>query len=379
MQFSVDRSAFAQGVETVQNVAETSLANPMIENILLEARDGRLTFTGTNLSVSVRCSFPADVKKPGEAAVPARFLANVTRELPAGVVDGKITGQKLTLTCAKAVLNIGALTADDFPSFSAEVEGEELTLPTEFVKQSLRRTLFATSSEEKRYELDGVKLEVTSSECRFVATDGRRMSLIKREMELPVESASALVPSKTLQEVNRIFPDESEVKIAIGERKIVLSSGDVTVASTLLNDNFPPYQQILPKEAKLFLVLPRRPFLESVRRVAVLSNEKTSLIRMSVDGEKMVLHGERQQVGDATDEIEIKYKGDSFEVGYQSHFLTDMLKVLETDEIQMELVDANTAAIFRPLNDKEFLHLVMPMRLERPVLEEELEEEEEPA
>lgn len=375
MQFSVDRSAFGRGVEVVQNVAETSLANPMIENVLVSASEGRVIFTGTNLSVSVQCTVPADVKVEGLVCVQAKVLANIARELPSGVVDVKVEGSRITVICGKAVLNLSCLPADDYPSFSPVVEGEQVRFPADFLKKMLRRTLFATSSEEKRYELDGVKFELTASEARFVATDGRRMSLMRRAVELGIERASVLVPTRALTEVARAFPDEGDIEMTLGERKIMFRGGDTTITSTLLNDNFPPYELILPKEPKIVFSIPRRPWLEAVRRVAVLSNEKTSLIEMWISEGTMVLKGQRQQVGDAMDEVEVGYHGEPFEVGYQAHFLNDMLKVMESEEIQIELVNPTVAGIFRPVGEPEFLHLIMPIKIEKKV---EVDESSEP-
>lgn len=365
MKFSVDPGAFTQGVESVQNVAETSLANPMIENILITASDGKVVFAGTNLSVSIKCEVAADVQEAGSVAIPARFLASVAREIPAGVVDICADPTKLTLRCARAVFHIGCLPADDFPEFSEVQGGTDVTLPGAFLKKSLRRTLFATTNEEKRYELDGVKFEFTASECRLIATDGRRLSMIKHEHPFGVAETKCLAPTRALSEVGRIFPEDQEVRFRIGDRKVMFSCGGVTLTSTLLNDNFPPYEQIIPRNPTILMTLPRRSFQDAVRRVAVMANEKNSLIRLTVKEGIMTVNGERQQVGDATDEVEVAYKGDPFEVGYQGQYLLDMIKIMESDEIQAELVDPGTAGIFRQVGEPGFLHLVMPVRLER--------------
>lgn len=375
MQFSCDAEILHRGISVVQNVAQSKIANPVIENVLIIAEENRVLFIGTNLAQTIRCTAnEVDVKKEGEIAVPARYMGNLVRELGEGPVNVALKRNRLQVNSGKSEYHIGGIPADEFPRFLPLAEGQSLSLTTMELKQIIRKTVFATSSEKARFELDGVKVESEKGKVVFVATDGRRLSYLQlaREDESG-GTISALVPTRTWQELARVVEENEPVEVKFGEGKVMFEAGDITLISSLLGDNFPPYDQIVPKGFAKKVVVSRQGLDRAVRRACVLASESTNQITMRISEGELLVRGESQTLGDAKDVVEADYKGETITVSYKGDYVIDFLKAATTENVVIEINDPVSPAGCREMDNQDYLHIIMPMKVQ----EEEVSGEEE--
>jgi len=376
MQFSCKSSLFRKGVLDVQNVAQSKIANPIIENILVIAEEEQVLFIGTNLTQTIRCRVDAAVEKEGQIAVPGKYMGNLARELGEGIVSVALKRNRLVVNCAKSEYRLGAIPAEEFPPFLPLREGESVCFTTAEIRAVIQKTVFATSSEKARFELDGVKVEGSGNEIRFVATDGRRLSFVrlKREKELSRE-VKALVPTRTWQELARVLPEGDAVQVIFGESKVMFEAGQVTLLSSLLGDNFPPYDQIIPKGFSKQLRLDRHRLESAVRRACVLASESTNQIMLDISKGEVVIHGESRTLGEAKDVIKGEYEGDPMRVSYKGDYVIDFLKSATTEKIVLEINNETSPAGCRELDNEDYLHIIMPLKIQEETATDEEEQE----
>lgn len=357
------REVLQQGVAAVQNVVGSKISNPVVENILLTLDKSGLAFTATNLTLSVEYRGQAQVKKGGKLAVPAKVLGGVSSDLFADDVVFSTQGKTLVITNGRAQFQIHGLEAEEFPPFLPVVEGSRVVLPIGRLKHMVARTAFATSPEKSRYELDGVKIDSIDGGLRFVATDGRRLAqsdLLEEGLDVEI---GVLVPSRTMREVQRILPDEGMVDITVAQGKIMFECGPIRLVSSLLQNLFPPYNQIVPKSTPSVVTVDREQFLHAVRGVSVISGDRAGLIRLEISPSEMIVKAEQTQIGQAEVAINCEYNAEAIVIGYQSQFLIDVLRILDGETISLGLSDPRSPGVIRQVGDDSFLYVLMPVRL----------------
>ena len=364
MQISSTRQELMNALAAVQGIAQTSLSNPIIENVLVQAEKDRIAFTATNLSLSVQASCEGKVKTSGEITIPAKYAYNIMREMPEGDIEISLKNEKIKMTSGSAEVSLNSQPADQFPGIIFDLEGVSMKFPVTEFKTTINRTYFAATAEKSRFELDGVKLDFTEEGLFWISTDGKRLSSVTASVEgIGVNELTALIPAKAMAELNRIIPGEGDVTITVGENKIAFVCTDLKVVSSLLVDNFPPYKQIIPKDYRQRVTLDKNVLAQAVRRASILSHEKTNLVKLIFKPGELTISGERFQVGDTFSTIPMEYKGEDFEAGYKSEFLLEILRVIDTDKITMEWMQPSSPVVIRPYEDETFLHVIMPIKL----------------
>jgi DNA polymerase III subunit beta len=364
MKFSCSAEALQRGVSAVQNAVGTKISNPIVENIKIEVSQDNITFYGTNLSLFVRCQCDCQVEEPGEIALPTDYLQSIIKELPSCEIMVMEEDGCIVLKTPSGRLNLKEIPSDDFPVFNGDVGGEPFEISIATFKSICRRTLFATSPEKARFELDGVKVIIEDGKMICVATDGRRLSHTKEDIEDKNIKANALIPSRTMTELNRILPSEGNIKVCIGSSKIYFECGDIALVSSLLEDKFPPFEQIIPKNFEVSINVEREPLFKGLRVVSTLSNERTNLVKMSLEENKIVLLGERDQIGSAREEVPVEYSGDTISVGYKASYLQDALRASDEDKIEINLINSMSPGVFRSGKSSNFTHVIMPMQFD---------------
>lgn len=320
----------------------------------------------TNLNLTIRCEGEAEVIESGEILLPSEVITEVVHDLPQEVVKFETKNENTFIECIKFKAKIKGLPGEMFPPFM-EVEGEEvLVIKNEKIKDIIRKTIITTSIEKSKYELSGIFFEFKEGKLSCVATDGRRLSIyrIKENIEkISEKNINALIPGKTLQEIARILPDERDVRITVGDRKIQFKSGDVTIISNLLAENFPVYERIIPPAGDKKLVMDREAFLSAVKRAANLTSTETKMVLLNVEEGKIDITGEREESGsEGKDQIDTDYFGEKMQIRYNHVFLSDFLKVVNSDKVEIEMRDPKKPGILRALGDEEYNYVLMPMR-----------------
>ncbi|MBI1388397.1 MAG: DNA polymerase III subunit beta [bacterium] len=364
MKFTTSSATWQRGIAAVQPAVGSAISNPILENIFISCDENKVSFIGTNLSVTFRCDGEAQIETPGSTTVPAKIIIGQVQSLPQDDVVFTESDQSIDIKCARFSAKMKGQDAALFPPFNQVVEGVEFSMPVSRLKSIVRKTMFATSQEKSRYELDGVKFDIKDGVMMCVATDGRRLSMCRYEgEEAPKETLSVLIPSKTLQVIQTSLPDDGEAAIRIHERKIQVSCGDSVIVSNLLVDNFPQYDRIVPPEGKIKIMIDRGALMASIKRASNLTSIETSMLVFKLNKGSLEIVGEREEVGGSgRDVIETDYDGDPMEIRFNYKYLADALRSMEEEKVEIELTDSRKPGIFRSVGDDSYKYVLMPMR-----------------
>lgn len=363
MKIVCDSNLLKDGISRVHSVAQTKISNPIVETILVKAENGILEFMGTDLSIDVKYWGSADVEEEGEIAIPSKIAQDLVRELYDEKTEVETIGKGVRLRCGSGSFNLQTLDIADFPRFKPLEEGKEITLDVEVLREAFRRTVFATTIEESRFELDGVKIDVKQDKLVFVASDGRRLSRVSIE-GVDLGFRGGVVPTRTVEEIMRVLPASGEIRVLMDERKIMVAGDNFMLVGGLLRDKFPPYEQIIPKEFNFIVELDNEKFLYGVRSATVMARERGQMIKLSFENGRVTFYGEHGDTGAAKYACDAEYEGEPFEVAFRSMFLLDYLKVCGGGKTKLHIIDQERASIFIPEEVDNFLHLIMPMKIE---------------
>lgn len=364
MDFTASTKTWKRGLSAVQNAVGNHLVNPLVENIHISCENGTVRFLATNLNLTIRCEGEADVQEPGEIIIPSKLIVNLVRDLPADDVNFSEREGKITLYCGKFEGRLKGLSAEYFPPFMPVSEGISFELAVSILKEIIRKTIFATSSEKIRYELDGLKMDIEDKQLKVYATDGRRLAFYKLEdIDLPEGKISVMIPSATLHELQRSLPDEGSVLICLQERKAQFTCGDTTLISNLLQDNFPQVERIIPRDGNQFVTANRKEFLSAVKRTSNLTSIETNMLLIRFEKGYLTIHGEREEVGgEGKDVVITNYHKNEIELRLNYRYLIDFLRAIDEEEIEIELFGDNRACVFRGKENNNYLYVLMPMK-----------------
>ncbi|MDZ4789117.1 MAG: DNA polymerase III subunit beta [Blastochloris sp.] len=362
MKFIISREKFLEGLQTVQSVVSTRTTLPVLSNVLIKSEGRGLSFTTTDLDTGICTSVEALIEKPGSITLPARRLFTIVRELPATDVVVEVDAKNsASIRAGNSFFKIMGLAEDDFPPFPKMDNAHIFKLEQPSFREMLKKTAYAMSTDESRYVLNGALLSFKEGKLIVVATDGRRLALIEQELEFPKASeVDIILPTKAVNELQRILSDSGEVQIAIAENQIGFTVGSTYLCSKLIEGNYPNYKQVIPSETKERITIERELLLTSVKRVAILSSEKSSSIRLSFSKNTLEISANTPDVGEAKESLPVSYKGKDFNIAFNPEFLADPLRNLETDEIFFDFTDELSPGVIR--YNRPFLYVIMPMR-----------------
>jgi len=348
----------------VQNAVGSPISNPIVENILVSCEGQKVSFFATNLTLAIRCEREVDVEEEGSIVLPTKVIIGLVRDLPVGEVTFECSETDVVIRCGRFHGKMKGQLGEQFPPFMPSIEGKTWSIPAETLRGAIRRTIFATSTEKSRFELDGIKIDFREGKTFFVATDGRRLAQVAYDnADSSIDSLGCLIPTKTMAELLSSLPEEGEAQVVASERRVLVTCGDLTVASNLLTDKFPPYEKIIPKDARFTATISRESLLDMVKRVSDLADLETSLVILELDKGTLRIHGERAEVGGRGEEdLEVEYDGDPMELRYNYRFLIDVLKILDTEKVMIELWDESRPGVLRGLGTENYLYVLMPMR-----------------
>ena len=363
MKFSVSKEKLLAGLQTVQNVVSTRTTLPILSNVLLHADDGKLRLTTTDLDVGVSGSIDAQIDKPGATTLPARRLANIVRELPAAEVQIDIDSKNVaSIRCGQSFFKILGLPEEEFPPLPKFEDAKTFTLNQQALRDALKKTNYAISTDETRYVLNGILFSFKENKLTMVATDGRRLALVDLEVEFPrSQEVEIIVPTKCVTELGRLLGDEGDVKMSVGENQVAFEIGGTLLVSKLIEGNYPNYRQVIPGDAKERITLEREMFLNAVHRVSLLSSEKSNSVKLVFSKNNIEIAANTPDVGEARESLAVAYKGREFSIAFNPEFLQAPLRALSNDEVYLDLIDEMSPGVLKI--QSPFLYVLMPMRI----------------
>ncbi len=365
MKATLTKTDFQRGISYVQNVVPSRSALPIISNVLLEVEKDQLKLSATDLRVGVECSVPARVAKQGKLSVSGMRLAEIARELPEkDVVMEGTEDNALSLKCDKIFFKILGLPGDEFPALPVISTETPLTFEQRQVREMFQKTAFAISTEQARYTLTGLLLDIDGINVRAVATDGRRLSYAHKTAEVPKGfKAAAIVPDKMVAEVVRLMKGEGDVKVEIGENQIALSFDTVRLVSQLIEGNFPDYRAAIPKKYEREVVVDTYEFTMATRRAAAVTSREFNSVKLHVKKGLMIVSAATPDVGEAEDEIAVSYDGDELDIVFNPDYVLDALGSIESDRTVLQLKDGQSPGVLKPYGSDEYIYVVMPIKV----------------
>jgi DNA polymerase-3 subunit beta len=373
MKFKINRDHFANGLAQVLNVVGSKATMPILSNVLIEAEKDQISLTTTNLDLGIRCKIKAEVKETGAVTLPVKRLAGIVRELPNVDVafDGSPNHQ-VKLTSGGSTFRIMGIGKEEFPPLPEFGDEHVYSLEQAELAAMLRSVAYAQSTDESRYILNGVYFNFREGKLSLVATDGRRLALLAKEIEIPAEAGGAIIlPAKTVSELTRLLDKGAKVKINFNERRAAFqiatdkdTSGmidHVYLYSKVVEGNYPNYQQVIPKETHQRIKLERELFLQCVHRAALVCSEKANSVKLKLSSNLLELTAQSPDFGEAHESMAIGYSGPDLQVAFNPAFLMDPLKALSKDEVFFEVKDEVSPGVFKTLEN--FVCVIMPVRL----------------
>ncbi len=365
MKFTAAREALLKPLQAVIGVVERRQTMPILANVLLVAKDGNVAVTATDLEVELVANAEVEVEGAGEVTVPGRKLLDICRALPEEArLSIVLSGEKLAIKSGRSKFSLTTLPAADFPTIEDINAGQTIGLPQATLCKLFDKTHFSMAQQDVRYYLNGLLIETDGKHLRAVATDGHRLALCQVELggkKMPEQQV--IVPRKGVLELQRLMSGEGDVDLQLGSNHIRIELEGIRFTSKLIDGRFPEYERVIPQDTSNELSADRDLLKGALQRTAILSNEKYRGIRLIIRDSGMVLQAHNPEQEEAEEELEVSYKGDDIEIGFNVNYLLDALGAIESGEVTLSVVDSNSSCLLREPGNDDCKYVVMPMRL----------------
>jgi DNA polymerase-3 subunit beta len=374
MKFKADRATLLRALAHVQSVVEKRNTIPILANVMIAVRDGKLTFTATDMEIAIVEDVSATSARNGACTAPAATLYDIVRKLPESAeveLDHAGGDAQLALRAGRYATSLVVLPTDDFPSMTAGTLPHKFALPAHTLRALIDRTRFAISTEETRYYLNGIYIHATESEgtkvLRAVATDGHRLARV--EEPLPAGAGAmpgVIVPRKTIAELRKLLDEVTEdVEVALSDTRIQFKAGTITLTSKLIDGTFPEYERVIPRDNDKVLRVGSKDFADAVARVSAISSERSKPVKLSLARDLLVLSASSPEQGTATEELDgerVTYEAGPLEIGFQARYLNDITDQI-SEKVEFRFSDGAAPTVVQDASDMSALYVLMPMRV----------------
>ena len=362
MKFRIVRSKFLEGLKSVQNIVVGKGSLPILQNVLLEAKGKELTLTTTDLDISIRCTVDCEVVEAGNTTLPVKLLFNTISKVVEGVVEVEVdANERATIVAGSAKFKLAGMPESEYPRLPKDEEASSYTLEQQTLKEMLRKTAYAASQDDTRRTLKGVLMSFKDAKLTMVATDGRRLALVENEMEFPKNAEKDIVlPFKAVQELQRSLGTEENIVVIVEKTQISFKLGNVTIYSKLMEDAYPNYQQVIPKSCAETITVDRQLLLDALERASVMTIDEAHSTKLIFAANKLTVTSAASEIGEAKDEVPIKYAGEKIEIMFNPGYVMDPLKAIDDDEVTINLNNGHSPAVIKC--SIPFLYVLMPLR-----------------
>jgi DNA polymerase-3 subunit beta len=374
MKFKINQVHFTNGLQQVLNVVASRSTMPILSNVLIEAQEGHISLTTTNLDLGIRCRIKADVSETGSITLPVRKLATIVKELPVNEVFLETSEKnQAKITSGGSLFKIMGISSEEFPPLPTFENRKVFELSQDEIVNMLKSVSYAQSTDENRYILNGVYFNFADEKLTLVATDGRRLGLTGLDLEVSEENAGSLIlPAKTVAELERLMGKGEKVNIAFNDRQAAFEIGldeagdsglvdHLYLVSKIVEGNYPNYRQVIPKETEHRVKIERELMLECVHRAALVTSDKSNSVKIKVSKNLLEISGQSSEYGESHESMAIAYDGPEVQVAFNPQFLMEPLKALTKDEVFFEFKDELSPGLFKTLDN--FICVIMPLRL----------------
>jgi DNA polymerase III subunit beta len=368
MDFVTTKENLLKELEVMQGIVEKKSTIPILSNIVIDAQKDRLELLATDLEVGIRTTCEAKVTKPGSVALSARRLYDIVRYLPDAEVRLKSEeGSWTQITCQKARFRIVGLSRDDFPAMPEFDFAKGIPIERPLFLDMISKVLFAITTDETRYQINGTLMILSKRSLTMVSTDGHRLAYVSGRLEKGAseERIEVIIPRKTVQEISRIGDGESEILFGQKDNHVFFKAGKTVMSSTIVPGKFPDFEKVIPEGNDKLLKFDGAAFAEVVRRVALLSSERSRAIKIALQKGSVEISSNNPEVGEAAESVDVEYTGGPLEVGFNAKYILDFLQAMGPGTFILALKDEGTQGLLRPVGQegRDYRYVVMPMRI----------------
>lgn len=366
MNFNIKRDEILPSLQVVCGVIDRRQALPILSNLLIVADKSQITFTGTDMEVEMVTTINHKPDVTGEVTIPARKLLDICKALPDDSTIGfSFNKDQVLVKSGKSKFTLATLPATEYPSTEALGSSSKISLPQKEFKALLEDTMFSMAQQDVRYYLNGLLLELEKNSLRAVATDGHRLAMKEIKTQTGIEDAQQIIiPRKGVVELIRLLDGEDEnISVEVSQNHIRVSKDKIQFTSKLIDGKFPDYQRVIPKEGDHPVKTNKGTLKQGLIRASILSNEKYKGVRLVLQNDLLKAFAHNPEQEEAEEEIEINYKGDDIEIGFNVTYLLDALSSIKTEEVILNISDPNSSCLILPDDETDCKYVVMPMRL----------------
>ena len=368
MKLTIDRDELLRGVGRVQGIVDRRGTLPILTNTLIRAEAGVLSLAATDLEVGIVATAKADVAAPGAITLGAKKLYEIVREIgPGAVTVEQEDASRVKIQAGGSRFSLLSVSAEEYPSLPSPEGVEMLGVDPELLGEMIDRTFYATCTDETRYNLNGVFVEVIEDgRLRFVATDGHRLAKVDRATrdKVTLFGPGRILPRKGVGEIRRLCDEgDGDVELGIADGVVLARRGALLLWCRLIDSEYPDYRQVLPAEQTICVEIDREPLLHAVRRIALVASDRASGFAFVLEDGSLVLTASNPDLGEAREQLDITYDGEKFETRLDARYVIDALTAMTAKQVVVEFINQLAPAQIRPADDPSEIAVIMPMRL----------------
>ena len=367
MKFKTTKDQITDSLQSAASVAERRQTIPILANLKIYANNDRVEVTSTDLEIQLKVTSEVErVEQEGEITVSARKMSELCRSLPdKESLIFELTDGKLHVSSKNFKADFATLSADDFPELEVGPEKLELKILSKDLKRLLNKTSFSMASQDVRYYLNGLLLEVKNGTFSSIATDGHRLAIArKKDSELTTEDSKVILPRKAVMELAKILPDtEDGASLLLGDGSLVIKKENLVFSSKLIDGKFPDYEKVLPSGDESILTIKKEILQSALSRSSILSNEKYRGVRLSISNDLLKLTANNPEKEMAEEEIEVAFAGKEMEIGFNIGYLLDVLANIDTEDVEILFYGEESSCLIREPGSSLESYVVMPMKL----------------
>ena len=371
MEIKIEKEELYRSVSRVQSIIEKRSNMPILSMILLTAIDSDLFISATDLEISFQQKIPAEVTKTGSVAISGRKLFEILKESKSSTIYIKEKENNwVFISDEKARYNLSCLPSEEFPVFVEPEDVQTIEMEGDVLREMINKTIYAVTLEEAGFKLSGVFAEKLAQEgktlLRMVSTDGHRLSMIDREIgnleEIKIEGG-VMIPKKGMSELNKLASEGGGIQIGFKQNNCIAKREDSLIVIRLLESKFPDYNSVIPQKAKHDVKIKKELLLDGMKKMIIVSSDSYRGVKISLENNNMELVSVNPELGDAQENLEIEYKDERLEAGFNARYFIDALQSMASDIVTLGFTDNSSPCIITGEEDRGFLGLIMPMRL----------------
>jgi len=366
MEIKISKNELLKGIQRTQSITTKSTTLPILTYILLNAGKGNLNIIGTDLEVGIKGNYQCSVKKEGSIATLSKKLFEIIREMPEEkeITMKLIENYWLKITCGNINYQIAGLNPEDFPKFpDIESDGKD-KIKSGVLLDMIKKTSYAISNDDSRYNLSGLLWEFKEKVMNMVATDGHRLAKTTNSSILKPADLKIIIPRKGVYELRKILEEgDNEILFWVKDNHIIFKKDNLYLVIRLLETDFPEYEKVIPKKSTKSIIVKRNEMKESIKRVSLMSNERSKAVKMSVKKDEITLSSSDPEIGQASDILQAKYDSEEIAVGFNAKYFLDILESVDDEELVIGLNDSLSPCVIKGLKDQNYVCVLMPMRV----------------